>query len=48
MGDENMSDLEFEDASDDESDQEVDIRGLVGKGKKSSAENSPPPKKRRT
>ena len=41
-----MSDVEFEDVSDDDSDAEVDIRGLVGKGKK-SAESSPPPKKRR-
>lgn len=47
MDDENMSDMEFEDASGGESEEEVDIRGLVGKGKK-SAESSPPPKKRRT
>ncbi|KAJ9639949.1 hypothetical protein H2199_006182 [Coniosporium tulheliwenetii] len=47
MDDENMSDMESEDASGNESDEEVDIRGLVGKGKK-SAESSPPAKKRRT
>lgn len=46
MDDEELSEME-EDFEDDESDEEVDIRALVGKGKKSGS-SSPPAKKRRT
>ncbi|OCK80593.1 hypothetical protein K432DRAFT_297305 [Lepidopterella palustris CBS 459.81] len=49
MDDEELSDIEVEDY-DDESDEEVDIRGLVqGKGRNSKgSSDSPPPKKRKT
>jgi hypothetical protein len=50
MDDENLSELDFEEVSD--SDDEVDIRALVGKGKRkdkiSDGESSPPPKTRKT
>ncbi|OCL15107.1 hypothetical protein AOQ84DRAFT_307784 [Glonium stellatum] len=46
--DEELSDLEVEDY-DDDSDEELDIRGLVqGKGKNSKSGESPPAKKRKT
>lgn len=43
--DEDLSEVEFEDM-DEESDEEVDIRSLVGKGKKQGTD-SPPAKKQR-
>jgi hypothetical protein len=50
MDDENLSELDFEEGSD--SDEEVDIRALVGKSKRkektSGSESSPPPKSRKT
>lgn len=44
--DEELSELEVEDMEDD-SDDEIDIRGLVGKGRSKNASDSPPPKKQR-
>ncbi|KAF2646640.1 hypothetical protein P280DRAFT_15575 [Massarina eburnea CBS 473.64] len=43
--DEDLSELDVDDMMEDDSDEEVDIRGLVGKGRKAS--DSPPSKKRR-
>lgn len=53
MDDEQLSELDFEDISEDDSDEEVDIRALVkGKGSKRKEKvsdgESPPPKTRRT
>jgi hypothetical protein len=46
--DEELSDLEVEEMDDDESDEEIDIRGLVGKGRKDKgSDDSPPSKKQR-
>ncbi|KAF2179780.1 hypothetical protein K469DRAFT_673529 [Zopfia rhizophila CBS 207.26] len=46
--DEELSDLEVEDYDEDDSDGEIDIRGLVGKGRNSKdSSESPPPKKQR-
>jgi hypothetical protein len=45
--DEELSELEIEDMDEDDSDDEVDIRGLVGKGRNKSAGDSPPSKKQR-
>jgi hypothetical protein len=47
MDDEDLSDMDEDFEDDDDSDEEVDIRALVGKGKKSGS-TSPPAKKRRT
>jgi hypothetical protein len=45
-GEDELSELEVSDM-DDESDEEVDIRALVGKGKKKGPTDSPPAKKQR-
>jgi hypothetical protein len=45
--DEELSDLEVEYMNEDESDEEVDIRGLVGKGRKDKGSGESPPSKKR-